>query len=81
MAANYPFSFVTGPSTFGPWTVTNGIVDVDGFSIQAHSGNNSVDLTPGFFTSSLTQTLNTVSGQNYLLSFYRRRAQCQYVCR
>ena len=67
-ASNYFFNL--GPSTFGPWTVTNGFVYVDGFGTQAHSGNNSVDLAPGLITSSLTQTLNTVSGQNYLLSFF-----------
>ena len=67
-APNYFFNL--GPSTFGPWTVTNGFVYVDGFGVQSHSGDHSLNLTPGLITSNLTQTLNTVSGQDYLLTFF-----------
>ena len=72
-APNYLFSL--GPSSFGPggvWQVNNGFVGIDGFASQAHSGQNALNLAPGnpLFPSDLTQTLNTVAGQTYQLSFF-----------
>ncbi len=69
-ATNYLFPL--GPSTFGPWTVNSGFVFVDGFAVQAHSGNNSLNLAPGnpAFPSDITQTLATTAGQTYELSFF-----------
>ena len=72
-APNYLFPL--GPSTFGPggvWHVNNGFVGIDGFAVQAHSGNNSLNLAPGnpLFPSDLTQTLSTVTGSSYLVSFF-----------
>jgi hypothetical protein len=77
-AQNYSapdYFFPLGPSTFGPggvWHVNNGFVGIDGFAVQAHSGNNSLDLAPGnpLFPSDLTQTLSTVTGSSYLVSFF-----------
>ena len=76
-APNYFFHF--GIPTFGPngvWQVNNGFVGIDGFAEQAHSGQNSLNLAPGnpLFPSDLTQTLNTVAGQTYQLSFYAAAA-------
>lgn len=69
-AADYIFPL--GPSVFGPWTVNSGFVFVDGFAVQAHSGDNSLNLAPGnpAFPSDITQTLNTIAGEKYELSFY-----------
>lgn len=69
-AADYLFPL--GPSTFGPWTVNSGFVFVDGFAVQAHSGDNSLNLAPGnpAFPSDITQTLATTVGQTYELSFF-----------
>jgi hypothetical protein len=52
--------------------VNNGFVGIDGFAVQAHSGNNSLNLAPGnpLFPSDLTQTLSTVTGSSYLVSFF-----------
>ena len=78
IAQNYSapdYLFPLGPSAFGPdgvWHVNNGFVGIDGFAVQAHSGTNSLNLAPGnpLFPSDLTQTLNTVAGTKYLLSFF-----------
>ena len=45
---------------------------IDGFAVQAHLGNNSLNLAPGnpLFPSELTQTLSTVTGSSYLVSFF-----------
>jgi Protein of unknown function (DUF642)/PEP-CTERM motif len=69
-AADYLFPL--GPSTFGPWTVNSGFVFVDGFAVQAYSGNNSLNLAPGnpAFPSDITQTLATTDGQTYDLTFF-----------
>jgi hypothetical protein len=66
------YLFPLGPSTFGPWTVNSGFVFVDGFAVQAHSGDNSLNLAPGnpAFPSDITQTLATNAGQTYELSFF-----------
>jgi PEP-CTERM motif len=78
VAQNYSapnYLFPLGPSTFGPrgvWHVNNGFVGIDGFAVQAHLGNNSLNLAPGnpLFPSELTQTLSTVTGSSYLVSFF-----------
>ncbi len=67
-AASYPFPL--GPSTFGPWTVNNGFVYVDGFAIQSHSGTSALNLTPGLFASNVSQSLPTVLGETYQLTFF-----------
>jgi Protein of unknown function (DUF642)/PEP-CTERM motif len=66
------YLFPLGPSTFGPWTVNSGFVFVDGFAVQAHSGDNSLNLAPGnpAFPSDITQALATNAGQTYELSFF-----------
>jgi hypothetical protein len=66
------YLFPLGPSTFGPWTVNSGFVFVDGFAVQAHSGDNSLNLAPGnpAFPSDITQTLATTAGETYELSFF-----------
>ncbi|WP_428540144.1 PEP-CTERM sorting domain-containing protein [Rhodopila sp.] len=76
-ASNYFFHFNT--PTFGPngvWQVNNGFVGIDGYAGEAHSGQNSLNLAPGnpMFPSDLTQTLDTVAGQTYQLSFYAAAA-------
>jgi PEP-CTERM motif len=69
-AADYLFPL--GPSTFGPWTVNSGFVFVDGFGVQAHSGDSSLNLAPGnpAFPSDITQNFATTAGQTYELSFF-----------
>jgi len=73
-AANPGGSFVTvtaGDSTsISNWTVTNGSVDYIGGYWQAQSGSRSIDLSGGGAGTLAQQSISTISGQTYLVSFW-----------
>lgn len=56
----------------GAWNVTAGTIGIDTQDLYVYSGNNSAILNgSGFYgTDSLSQTLSTVAGQNYEVSFW-----------
>jgi hypothetical protein len=60
----------TGSLGDGAWSATQGTINVFSDPSLANSGRNSVQLTYGFSTNALTQTLATQVGQSYTLSFY-----------
>jgi choice-of-anchor C domain-containing protein len=73
--SNPSFQTIGAPSSFGPWTVTNGSVDLIGGYWQSPSGpnfpsgtNGSVDLD-GNSPGAISQTLSLAAG-SYELSFY-----------
>lgn len=59
------------PSSFGPWTVTQGGVDLIGGLWQAPpTGGGSVDLDGFFAAGGISEAFSLTSGQSYTLSFY-----------
>ena len=63
------FTTVTSGGTIGSWTVGGAGVDWIGRYWQPAEGNGSVDLS-GLNAGLVTTPLNTVAGQQYVLSFY-----------
>ena len=63
------FTTYSSGTSFGPWNVTVGSVDLIGGYWQAPVGGGSVDLD-GNAPGGITQVLNLTSGETYDLSFY-----------
>jgi choice-of-anchor C domain-containing protein len=59
-----PTSSLTG------WTISGGNVDLIRNYWQAADGNKSIDLAGFFGTTTLSQTIATTIGENYILSFF-----------
>ena len=68
-----PGSFTTvnaGDTNITGWTVTKGNVDYIGSYWQAEDGQRSIDMSGFFQAGGLSQTLNTVAGHTYTVTFW-----------
>jgi hypothetical protein len=54
----------------GDWQVTLGTIYLADFTLDAHSGNNYLEISPDGTLSTIQQILTTQSGNDYNLSFY-----------
>lgn len=54
----------------GSWSVTGGAIQIDAGPSYAHTGNQDAYLDYGFTVNTIAQTLSTVDGQQYQVSFW-----------